>query len=217
MTAPRPPYIPTHRANLDPRDVEQLLHAMNAVGALPPGQRNFDNNSAQNAREVLSIALGMHKDGYPVALTIGYAPPPPAAANGLYTRQEIFDIVVTHFRRQRRPAIGSDGQCVYRTRSYDMCAVGCLIPDSAYEPAWDDPDSPLGASKVAAAGGIPGVDDSDPSIHQFLAAMQSDLHDKLVIAQQATRPKPAFMELFEPAAKAFAAVNNLTYTRPGTR
>ena len=52
------------------------------------------------------------------------------------TNQEIFDKVLTHLVKQGRPARNEDG-CVYRTVTPKgevlKCAVGCLIPDEAYD------------------------------------------------------------------------------------
>jgi len=50
------------------------------------------------------------------------------------TPQQIFDTVATHLFTQGHPAKNPDGFCVYRAYSGDKCAVGCLIPDSEYEP-----------------------------------------------------------------------------------
>lgn len=49
------------------------------------------------------------------------------------TSQEIFDIVVTHLRKQGKPAMNNIGGCSYRGVDGTKCAVGCLIPDSIYK------------------------------------------------------------------------------------
>lgn len=47
--------------------------------------------------------------------------------------QEIFDTVVNHLRKQNRPSFEDREGCMYRGPGGTMCAVGCLIPDSAYD------------------------------------------------------------------------------------
>lgn len=57
------------------------------------------------------------------------------------TEQEIFDAVVEHARKQNCPAIvySDDGdKCAYRTTDGLMCFVGCLIPDSSYDPIMEE-------------------------------------------------------------------------------
>ena len=50
--------------------------------------------------------------------------------------QEIFDKVANHLITQNRKSIDDSGNydCVYRAYNGDMCAVGCLITDSHYNP-----------------------------------------------------------------------------------
>lgn len=48
--------------------------------------------------------------------------------------QEIFDRVARHLLTQNAKAIAPDGACSYRAPGGLMCAVGCLIPDSYYDP-----------------------------------------------------------------------------------
>lgn len=51
--------------------------------------------------------------------------------------QQVLDYVVLHLRRQNRPSTENGGEhCAYRSDTADpplSCAVGCLIPDSAYD------------------------------------------------------------------------------------
>lgn len=47
------------------------------------------------------------------------------------TKQETFDTVVAHLRKQGRKSEGKDF-CLYRGADGLMCAAGCLIPDSKY-------------------------------------------------------------------------------------
>ncbi len=51
------------------------------------------------------------------------------------TKQETFNKVVKHLRRQKTQALQNDGfGCAYRGDDGKKCAVGCLIPDSLYVP-----------------------------------------------------------------------------------
>jgi len=50
------------------------------------------------------------------------------------TPQEIFDYVACHLANQGRKSEDQRG-CCYRTDQGDACAVGCLIPDRAYDAA----------------------------------------------------------------------------------
>lgn len=60
---------------------------------------------------------------------------------GQMTHQEIFDRVATHLLGQRQKATIPDEstgrrlpRCVYRTVDGRTCAIGCLIPESLYNP-----------------------------------------------------------------------------------
>jgi hypothetical protein len=48
------------------------------------------------------------------------------------SKQEIFDTVVTHLRKQNTQS-GKGGNCFYRLGEL-KCAVGCLISDEDYSP-----------------------------------------------------------------------------------
>lgn len=47
-------------------------------------------------------------------------------------KQQTFDTVVAHLRKQGCKAISKHGTCMYRAQSGAMCAAGCLIPDDKY-------------------------------------------------------------------------------------
>lgn len=51
------------------------------------------------------------------------------------THQEIFERAATHLLKQGVKARTGDGCCAYRGAGGTMCAVGCLIPDRAYNSA----------------------------------------------------------------------------------
>lgn len=52
----------------------------------------------------------------------------------MISKQETFNTVVAHLRRQGCRALSPVGACQYRTRDGKKCAVGCLIPDDIYIP-----------------------------------------------------------------------------------
>jgi hypothetical protein len=60
---------------------------------------------------------------------------------GHTTRQWAFETVLQHMRKQRQPAQDAAEGCRYRFTNEDgvvlMCAAGCLIPDSRYEPSME--------------------------------------------------------------------------------
>ncbi len=50
-----------------------------------------------------------------------------------YTKQQTFNKVVRHLRRQGVRS-SDEGVCLYRGPDDTKCAVGCLIPDELYSP-----------------------------------------------------------------------------------
>lgn len=59
------------------------------------------------------------------------------------TAQEIFDKVATHLATQKVASFERFQGCLYRGPNGTMCAVGCLIPDSAYSPDFERLPLPL--------------------------------------------------------------------------
>ena len=55
----------------------------------------------------------------------------------LPSAQEVFDLVVEHLFTQGRPAYDGNRGCMYRTHDGLRCAVGVLIPDDLYDPAFE--------------------------------------------------------------------------------
>ena len=49
-------------------------------------------------------------------------------------KQEVFDEIVTHLRKQECAAQDNSSLCMYRTQSGLKCAAGCLIRDEEYAP-----------------------------------------------------------------------------------
>lgn len=59
------------------------------------------------------------------------------------TAQEIFDKVATHLVTQKVASFQPYRGCLYRGPNGTSCAVGCLIPDSAYSPDFESLPLPL--------------------------------------------------------------------------
>ena len=55
----------------------------------------------------------------------------------LPSAQEVFDLVTKHLFAQGRPAYDGNRGCMYRTHDGLRCAVGVLIPDDLYDPAFE--------------------------------------------------------------------------------
>lgn len=52
----------------------------------------------------------------------------------MYTKQETFDRVLAHMKKQGGPSLlPMSTTCAYRGVGGRMCAAGCLIPDDRYE------------------------------------------------------------------------------------
>lgn len=69
-------------------------------------------------------------------------------------KQEIFDKVVRHLYAQGKPAMNG-ANCRYRSNDGLSCAVGCLIPDSCYDPGMENQTVSMEkVQKVLRASGI---------------------------------------------------------------
>lgn len=56
--------------------------------------------------------------------------------------QQIFDTAARHLLTQNAMAFNeADGVCAYRCADGKMCAVGVLIPDDRYDPAFEGNDA----------------------------------------------------------------------------
>ena len=72
-----------------------------------------------------------------------------------YECQTVFDKVVKHLLTQKRRSESNRG-CAYRGKDGDMCAVGCLISDKAYDPEIEGFSiSHLGVREELAESGVP--------------------------------------------------------------
>jgi len=98
----------------------------------------------------------------------------------MMTHQEIFDKVATHLIKQGRQSATEVGGCVYRGPNNTSCAIGCLIPDNAYDPLFDADDGSVlhqvGNPAFVAALAAGGVDLTDETVLDLLDALQG-LHD----------------------------------------
>lgn len=87
------------------------------------------------------------------------------------TEQQIFDQVVTHLAKQRKGAHLEEKGCAYRGEGGSMCAAGCLIADSEYEPAMDNIGGPTAWDSLVHQGFAP------PQHGQFILELQR-IHDR---------------------------------------
>ncbi|WP_278939172.1 hypothetical protein [Pseudomonas helleri] len=87
------------------------------------------------------------------------------------TEQQIFDQVVTHLAKQRKGAHLEEKGCAYRGEGGSMCAAGCLIADSEYEPAMDTIGGPTAWDSLVSQGFAP------PQHEQFILELQR-IHDR---------------------------------------
>lgn len=51
--------------------------------------------------------------------------------------QEIYDTVAAHLLKQNGKALNNHDRCAYRGADGKTCAVGCLISDDEYRPAFE--------------------------------------------------------------------------------
>ena len=94
-----------------------------------------------------------------------------------YECQAVFDKVVKHLLTQNRLSEGKRG-CAYRDKDGDMCAVGCLISDKAYDPEIEGHSVfHLRVQETLAKSGVPTYNKM-----KFLLADLQYLHDECSIS-----------------------------------
>lgn len=146
----------------------------------------------------------------------------------MLTLQQIFDQGVAHLRQQGKPSAGLNShgapRCRYRQEDPAdpnrqlKCVVGVFIPDDKYDPLWDesgDVEQNLkdndGFAEALLAGGI---DASTQEVQNFLAELQTDVHDDAAtVCLEYDWP---WHTVLETMARAFATSWGLTYTPPTT-
>ncbi|WOZ57563.1 hypothetical protein [Pseudomonas phage vB_PseuGesM_254] len=87
------------------------------------------------------------------------------------TEQQIFNQVVTHLAKQRKGARLYDKGCAYRGEGGSMCAAGCLIADSEYDPKMDAIGGPTAWDSLVSQGFAP------PQHEHFILELQR-VHDR---------------------------------------
>ena len=70
------------------------------------------------------------------------------------TKQETFDTVVAHLRKQGCKAEDDHGNCMYRGKNGTKCGAGCLIPDDEYYPELEGSGMFDRSGKISACGRI---------------------------------------------------------------
>ena len=54
-------------------------------------------------------------------------------------KQITYDIIIAGLRKQNAKSLNKNGNCAFRGLNNTRCAVGFLIDDKEYRPAFDDP------------------------------------------------------------------------------
>lgn len=96
--------------------------------------------------------------------------------------QQIFDKVATHLLTQNERSVDIDGDCQYRDPQGRSCAVGCLIPDEFYNPAFEGAQvssaMKYGRKNSLLANALEGagIDVGNPTTIKLLAELQH-MHD----------------------------------------
>lgn len=90
-------------------------------------------------------------------------------------RQEAFDHVLAHLRKQGGRAVDARGECVYIAADGKKCAIGSMITDENYSSDLEN-TSPyyIKTEKALARSGVKISSDKE-----FLAGLQRVLHDSL--------------------------------------
>ena len=100
-----------------------------------------------------------------------------------YECQAVFDKVVKHLLTQKRRSESKRGGCAYRGKGGDMCAVGCLISDKAYDPEIEG--FVVHATEVLAKLAESGV----PTYNRTLLTDLQDIHDRIEVNHWKTHLK----------------------------
>ena len=128
------------------------------------------------------------------------------------TKQEAFDQMVAHLRQQKAFSFRTidedeDGpyyQCAYRGEGGVACAVGCLIPDELYSPAFEN--------HIPTSEDVRRAKRWDTYFTEFLRSAQYELHDSLWSGE--TADVTFDMKRFEAGAKRLAKQWGLQYQPP---
>lgn len=128
------------------------------------------------------------------------------------TKQDLFDRVVAHLRKQGEKAVSMQGSCRYRTASGLQCGIGGIIPDDMYDYTFEN--KPIGALMEYALKGFTGINLHFPNFNedfwkwlaldrQFTTELQR-LHDCKAVYE------------WEDALLRLAGRHQLIYTLPDT-
>ncbi len=89
----------------------------------------------------------------------------------MYTNQSLFETVSRHLFAQGERAFAPMSGCQYRTEAGLSCAIGCLIPDEMYRPAFE------GRSVTGLLGSYPEIKGLFPDVHETLLEDLQQIHD----------------------------------------
>jgi hypothetical protein len=100
------------------------------------------------------------------------------------TKQETFDTVVRHLKKQGKPAIQC-GSCRYRTVDGLMCAAGVLIPEGRYRANLEGCSlGDVGACNGSLAFDLDNYDDCDEEYEaqkELLGILEDEGHDVYLV------------------------------------
>ena len=111
------------------------------------------------------------------------------------TKQEIFDKVITHLRKQNKKATNIFGGCEYKNVNGLRCAVGCLIPDDMYD------------KKMELSSTVDGLFRDFLEIQKLLGKRNKDFLTRIQVIYDSCR-----IENWEERWENLAKVYNLEYT-----
>jgi hypothetical protein len=118
------------------------------------------------------------------------------------TKQETFDTVVAHLRKQGCKARNDKAECCYRTGDGKMCAAGCLIPDAKYDPKMEKHGVPTNAQNASSANVL------------IAKALESEGHDLLLVRDLQGVHDNREVSDWECYFESTAEDHGLTYTPP---
>jgi hypothetical protein len=118
----------------------------------------------------------------------------------IMNKQQLFDTVVNHLRKQGKKSIDAGGACMYRGPDGTKCAAGILITDEEYH--WDlEGKIVLALTTQKNKAYLPGFAEVVGPNTDLMLSLQS-VHDQFVV------------EMWEKELESVAATYHVVYTPP---
>lgn len=118
-------------------------------------------------------------------------------------KQQTFDTVVTHLRKQNAKSSDEDDDCFYRGPNGLKCAAGCLISDESYDPAME-------GCKVECIGDLKHHVTKDGAYAKLGKALEG--HDLNLVAKLQDIHDDRSIRKWEDCFRKLAKKHNLIYT-----